>query len=57
MYRLAGGNSKRGKRRGLEEQSLLNIKDISENEIKDAVAYQKYLTEDHSHTSGTVVRL
>ena len=31
--------------------------DISENEIKDAVAYKKYLTEQHSHTSGTVVSL
>ena len=39
----------------MEEESLMNIKDISETEIKDAVAYQKYLTEGHSHTSGTVV--
>lgn len=34
----------------------MNITDISQNDIKDAVAYKKHLTEGHSHTSGTVVR-
>ena len=56
MCRLAGGGGRKKKQKA-EEASLRQMMDISENEIKDAVAYKKYLTEQHSSTSGTVVSL
>ena len=56
MLKLAGGGGRKGRRKRQEEFSLQQMVDISESQVKDTVkAYQKYSTEEHSHTSGTVV--
>ena len=56
MLKLAGGGGRKGRKKKQEDFSLQQMVDISENQVKDTVkAYQKFSTEEHSHTSGTVV--
>lgn len=56
MLRLAGGGGRKGRKKRQEEFCLQQMVDVSEKQVKDTVkSYQKYSTEEHSHTSGTVV--